>query len=171
MERCESLEEKRKLVERDEMREWKTRHSRNQLEKKKKEGPVGPEKEEEEDKMESFFYHVYEFHNPVPNAPAFVPAEVPPRYAIDFVPAVSAVTPMPVVVPAVSNVPSVVSAVTTFVPAEFPARYAIKFVPAIVPDVPPVSPVIVSSSSSSYSVVSSANFVIPSSPTYCMPTN
>src|SRR5258706_10086969 len=43
-ERWELLEEKRKPVERDEMREWKTRHSHNQQleKKKKKKGPVGP---------------------------------------------------------------------------------------------------------------------------------
>ena len=69
------------------MRELKTRHVRKTERKKK--GPVGPgEKEEEEsDKLENFFYHVYEFHNPVsPSAPDFVPAELPARYAINFVP-------------------------------------------------------------------------------------
>ena len=49
---------------------------------------MGPEKEkEEEDKLELFFCQLHEFHNPVPSAPVFVPAELPPRYAIDFVPA------------------------------------------------------------------------------------
>ena len=72
VEGCRLLAEAREQVEREEIREWGTRHSRNQKEKK---GPVEPEKEKEEDKLESFFYKLYEFHNPVPNAPAFVPAE------------------------------------------------------------------------------------------------
>ena len=38
------------------------------------------------DKLESFFCTLYEFLNPVSNAPVFLPAEFPPRYAIDFVP-------------------------------------------------------------------------------------
>ena len=42
----------------------------------------------------SFFCHIYEFHNPVPNAaPVFVPADLPPRYAINFIPAVNAPVP------------------------------------------------------------------------------
>src|SRR5258706_6870555 len=123
VERCELLEQKRKLVERDEMREWKTRHSRNQLEKKKKEGPIGPEKEEEEDKLESFFCHVYEFHNPAPATPAFVPADLPPRYAIDFVPATSVSTASASVpvsaadVPVVPNVPALPLPVIVSTPA------------------------------------------------------
>ena len=60
-------------------------------EKEKKKGPVGPEKEEEVDKLERLFCLIYEFHNPVQNtAPVFVPAELPPRYAINFLPATSA---------------------------------------------------------------------------------
>ena len=88
VESCSLLAEIRKSVEREEMHEWKTRHTRNQLIKKKK-GPVEPEKEKEEekDRLELFFCQLYEFHNPVQNAPVFVPAELPPRYAIDFVPA------------------------------------------------------------------------------------
>ena len=99
VEGCRILAEARELVERNEMREWRTRHSRNQLKDKKKKGPVEPEKEKEEDKLERFFCHLYELHNPVPNAPVFVPAELPPLYAIDFVPAASAlpVSPKPVV--------------------------------------------------------------------------
>src|SRR5258706_5199548 len=87
VERCNILGEKGKLVEREEMREWKTRHSRGQLKDRREKGPVGPEKEKEEDKLESFFCHLYEFHIPVPAAPVFVPAELPARYAIKFVPA------------------------------------------------------------------------------------
>ena len=86
VERCRLLAEKRKLVEKGEMREWRTRHSRNQLPNKKEKGPVEPEKEEEEDKLESFFCHLYEFHNPVSVVPAFVPAELP------FTPAVPSVS-------------------------------------------------------------------------------
>ena len=90
MEGCRLLAEARESVEKSEIREWRTRHSRNQLIEKKEKGPVAPEKEEEEDKLERFFCHLYEFHNPVPNTPVFVPAELPPRYTINFVPAVSA---------------------------------------------------------------------------------
>ena len=55
-----------------------------------------------------------------------------------------------------------------FVPAELPARYAIAFLPAVSASdsdasivVNPVMPVPGPVSSSAYSVVSSANFVIP----------
>ena len=118
---CELLAEARKLVEKEEIREWGTRHSRNQKEKK---APVGPEKEKEEekegDKLGSFFYKLYDFLNPVSsNAPVFVPAELPPRFAINFVPA------MPPVVPMSFSAPPVIA------------------------------------SSSDYSVVSSANFILP----------
>ena len=77
---------------------------------------------------------MYEFHNPGPNAPVFVLAELPPRYAISFVPAVSA---LPV----------------TASPA----------VPVIAVSVPSVSCVTSTATVSSidYSVVSSANFVLP----------
>ena len=94
VERCGILAEARELVERSEMREWRARHSRNQPKEKERKRPVEPEKEKEEDKLERFFCHLYEFHNPVPNAPAFVPAELPPRYAIEFVPAAPAVFPI-----------------------------------------------------------------------------
>ena len=86
------------------------RGTRNQLTDKKKKGPVEPKKEEEEDKLERFFCHLYGFHNPVPNAPVFVPAELLPRYAINFVPAVSALpvspkTVVPISVATASPVP------------------------------------------------------------------
>ena len=71
-ERCSLLAETRETVERNEMREWRTRHSRNQLFDKKKKGPVEPEKEVEVDKLERFFCQLYEFHNPAPNTPVFV---------------------------------------------------------------------------------------------------
>ena len=87
---------------------------------KKKKGPIGPEKEEEEaDKLEIFFCKIHDFHNPV----SVVPAEIPPRYAINFVPA----APVPLfprassVAPVSFNVPAKV-----LVPAELPAH----FVPA-----------------------------------------
>ena len=154
------LAEARELVEKSEMREWRTRHSRNQLIEREKKGPVGPEKEKEEDKLERFFCHLYEFHNPVPKARVFVPAKLPPQYAISFVPAVSAVSALPVnsATPRVTPVIAVNSA-------------------------PRVTPVIAvgsaTSVSSPYSIVSSANFVLPSSSvlppsssatTHCMPT-
>ena len=126
-------------------------HARNKIEKKEK-GPVEPgKKEEEEDKLETFFCQLYEFHNPpvpVPVAPVFVPAELPPRYAINFVPAA----------------PSVISPVVIPVPA------------LVVSDsVMSDSHVL----STDYSVISSVNFVvsdpthpvIPSSPSACIETN
>ena len=81
---------------RGEMRVWKTRYARDMKEKK---GRVEPEKEKEkeEDKLELFFYKLHEFHNPVPNASVFVPAELPPRYVINFVPAAPTVLASPVV--------------------------------------------------------------------------
>ena len=56
VEGCKLLAEARGLVEREEIREWETRHSRN---KKKKKGDVGVEKEKEEEEGErlaNFFY-------------------------------------------------------------------------------------------------------------------
>ena len=60
--------EARGSVEREEMREWKTRHARD---KKKKKGDVGIEKEkekEEGEKSADFFSTIYDFFNPVPVA-------------------------------------------------------------------------------------------------------
>ena len=116
VEGCRLLTEARELAGREEMREWRSRHSHNQLRKKKK-GPVAHEKEkEEEDNLERFFCHLYEFQNPVPKAPVFVPAELPPRYTISFVPAVSALPVTivhPVSVPLVSCVMSAVAVSST----------------------------------------------------------
>ena len=131
VERCELLAEGRKLVEQDELCTWRSRYVHKK--EKKKKGPVGPEKEEEEaDRLEIFFCKIHDFHNPVPVAPGFVPAELPPRYAINFV---------PTLFPRASS-------------ADVP------FSPVFVPSTP----------SSSFSVVSSANFVIPFPSTHCMPT-
>ena len=80
MEGCSLLAEARRLVEREEMRVWKTRYARDKKESKK--GPVEPKKEKEGDKLELFFYKLHECHNPVPNASVFLPAELPPRYVI-----------------------------------------------------------------------------------------
>ena len=141
MEECGLLTEARGLVEKEEMREWGTRHSRD---KKKKKGDVGTEKEkekEEGERLANFFSAIYEFFVPS-NAPtnAFVPAELPARYAIAFVPAVSDLPVTSIVmnpvVPAVSDLPDA----------------------SIVMN--PVMSVPVSVSSSDYSVVSSANFVV-----------
>ena len=87
---------------------------------------------EEEDKLESFFSHLYEFHSPVLVAPlpAFLPAELPARYVISFVPAA---------VPRYASASASASVSASDVPVSAPAL--------------PVSP--------GYSVVSSVNFVIP----------
>ena len=101
MERCKLLEEERGWVEIEERCTWKERHVHRMKEKKKK-GPVGPAKEEEEeDKLERFFSSIYAFHNPVPASVSavFVPAELPPRYAIDFVPALPVLTSVPAPAP------------------------------------------------------------------------
>ena len=158
MERCNLLARERGRVEGKELGAWKTRHIQKQTEKKKK-GPVGPEKEAEEDKLESFFSSIYEFHNPVP---AFVPAALPPRYAINFVPAASIpvnpaiVAPVstsasaPVSVPSSpSTVYSVVSSVNFALPVSSSSR-------------------IVSPPSTDYTVISSANFDFPVSPSSCI---
>ena len=145
MEECKLLAEARESAKK-EIREWRTRHSRNQITEKKKKGPVGPEKEEEEDKLERFFCQLYEFHNACQfHNPA--PAELPPRYAIVFVPATTPVQPVIVSSSAVSSSvqPVVVSSSTASSSSSS--------------DIP-----------SSYSVVSSANFVFPASSTHCMST-
>ena len=104
MEECSLLADARKTIGKEEMRMWKTRHIQKTPERKKK-GPVEPEKEPEPDKLERFFCHLYEFHNPVPSAP-FVPANFPPRYAIEFVPALPVIpVPVPDLAPSAS-VPS-----------------------------------------------------------------
>ena len=136
MEECSLLAEARKAVERDEMHKWKTRHV-CKTEKKKK-GPVGPgEKEDEEpDKIETFFCHLYDFHNPTPSAPVFVPAELPTRYMINFVPASAVSVSLSAV--SVSDTPISLSAVsrTSDISVPYP-------------------------SSTDYSVISSVNFVAP----------
>ena len=128
------------------MREWKSRHARNKIVKREK-GPVGPgEKEEEEDTLETFFCKIHEFLNPVTAAPVPVPAELPPHYAINFVPA---------------NVPNSVPVPSV----NFSSSYS------AVPSANSVVPFPSSSvASSPFSVVSSAHFVFPASPTHCMPT-
>ena len=107
VERCSLITRARNQVGEKELLEWKSRHARNrvQIPEKKKKGPVEPEKENEKetDKLELFFRHLYEFHNPVPDTPAFVPADSPPRYAIDFVPA-APVTVTPVFPSPISSV-------------------------------------------------------------------
>ena len=133
VEGCQLLAEARRPVERDELRVWGSRHAH-----KKGKGPVEPEKEKdkEEDSLELFFSNIYEFLNPVPavNAAAFVPANLPPHYVINFVPAVSPVIASPAFVS--SPVAPVIVSPPVFVP---------------------VSPVVFSSPD--FSVVSSVNFV------------
>ena len=143
VEECSLLADVRKPVEKEDMCTWKTRHI-HKIEKKKK-GPVEPKKEEEVDELERFFCHVYEFHIPV-LTPAVVPAVLPPRYAIRFVPAsVSAVpaSASPTVFTSPIAVPSPVSTDYSVIPS-------VNF--ATVP-----SPV-----STGYSVISSVNFVVSS---------
>ena len=133
MEGCRLLAEARELVEREEMREWETRHSRD---KKKKKGDVGTEKEKEEEEGErlaNFFYAIHQLFVPSVPANVFVPAELPTRYAIEFVPAVAVVTP-----PVTSS--SVVYSATDYSAVSAPAIAS-------------------SASSSDYSVVSSVNFI------------
>ena len=108
--------------------------------------PEKEKKEEEEDKLETFFCNLYEFHNPAPPiAPVFAPAELPPRYAINFVPAVSALPVSPVIAPAFT-----VNVASPVIP------FAVVSSGNLVPPCPVVAS---SSASSDYSVVSSANFV------------
>ena len=147
MEECILLADARNPVERDKLGAWKTRHILKPPEKKKK-GPVGPDKEEEE-KLERFFRQIYEFHNPVPNAaPVFVPAALPPQYAISFVPAV-------------------ISAASASVSASAPVASPFAFSPStdysIVssPNFAVSSPNLAVSPSPVYSIVSSANFAAP----------
>ena len=91
--------------------------------------------------MESFIGHLHEFHNPVRNTPVFVPAELPPRYAINFVPAVSSPV-SPELVPDVQN-------------------------NVVVIPVSPIGP----APSTDYSIISSVNFVpVSSSPSCIGPT-
>ena len=120
-----------------------TRHLRD---KKKKKGEVGTEKEkekEEGERLANFFYTLHEFLAPT-NVPAnvSVPAELPARYKIDFVPA-SDVRVSASVVPAVVSTPVISNSVFA--------------IPA--PRVFPTPAVIVSSPD--YSIVSSANFIPP----------
>ena len=143
MERCSLLTRARSQVGKKELMGWKSRHARNKIEKNEK-GPVGPaesETEKEEDKLETFFCRVHEFHNPVPVAPVFIPAELPPRYAINFVPAAPSVIPFPLSANFVVS-PSHVSS------TDYSVISSANFV--VSPHVP----------SSDCSVISSANFVV-----------
>ena len=89
VEECSLLMEARGLVEKEEMRDWGTRQGSR--DKKRKKGDVGTEKEKEKEEGERltiFFNTIYEFFVPTNNViKTFVPAELPARYAIDFVPA------------------------------------------------------------------------------------
>ena len=112
VERCELLTEDWEKVKREDMGAWKSRHIQKQPEKKKK-GPVEPEKEKEVDEIESFICHIYEFHFPTPVPAVFVPAALPPRYAIAFLPALPATVP-PATVPPVTVPPVTASSVHSF---------------------------------------------------------
>ena len=150
VEECSLLADARKPVEREERRAWKTRHTHKKTEKEKK-GPVEPEKEEEE-KLERFFCHIYEFHNPVSSAaPVFAPAALPPRYAISFVPAINAPS-----VTASGTAPASVSAVSASVSDSAPV-FTSPFASPVVSS----ANFVAASPSTDYSVISSANFAIP----------
>ena len=148
VERCRLLAEKRKPMEKGELREWWTRHSRSQLPREKEKGPVEPGKEEarEEDKLESFFGHLYEFHiSDTPISSSHIPAELPDRYAIAFV-------------PASTSVPILVSASTSVsVPVSVTAASDAPVIPSVIP-----------SPSTDYSVISSVNFAFPTSSPSCI---
>ena len=171
VEECNGLADARKPVERNELGAWKFRHTHKPSEKKKK-GPVEPGKEGESDKLETFFCHIYEFHNPTPSSPAFVPAELPARYAINFVSPCSAPSVASHVFPTASTsvdysvvssanfvVPSAVSSVT---PVVTPVVSSITpVVSSVTPVASSVNSVVGSASSvtDDFSVVSSANFI------------
>ena len=113
VEECTLLTEARRLVEKEEMREWETRHSRD---KKKKKGdvPVGTEKEKEEEEGErlaNFFYTLHEFFAPTDIPANVFPATLPARYLINPVPASDVRVSAPVV-PTVVTTP--VNSTSTF---------------------------------------------------------
>ena len=155
-ERCRLLTRARSQVERKELLEWRSRHARNKIEKKEK-GPAEPGKEEEEDKLGSFFCHLYEFHNPVQDVPAFVPAELPRRYSINFVPAVPVAASS-----TISSISSSISSSATDYSIVSSTDFAVPNASVAVPVAasPAISPSI-SSSAADYSIVSSINFVVP----------
>ena len=114
VERCSLLTEERGRVKK-ELGAWKTRYIQKQPEKKKK-GPVEPEKEKEKEKdeMEDFFCQIHEFLIPTPAPAVFVQAALPPRYAINFVPANVHVSASPSPYPVVSSPNFVVPPCTDF---------------------------------------------------------
>ena len=96
---------------------------------------------DQEDLLGGFFFRIYEFLFTFPNPPPVVHRpHVPERYTIKFVPAQSVNPVSRLASPVISS----------------PAASAISFVSAVSPAV------------SDYSVVSSANFVIP---TACIESN
>ena len=148
VEGCRLLMEARRDVDREELGTWKSRHVHRK--EKERKGTVEPEKVKEEDKLETFFCKIHEFHNPVPVAPVFIPAELPSRYAIDFVPAAPSVTP-----PAVSTIPVPVSGSSTGNYVSSTSYSVISFANFVVSysAIP----------ATNYSVISSVNFVVPDS--------
>ena len=71
-------------------------------------------REKEADELELFFCHLFKFHNPDPDS-SVSSVFVPPRYAINFVPAAPAPSSVSTVPSSVSTGYSVVSSVN-FVP-------------------------------------------------------
>ena len=107
--------------------------------------------------METFFCRLHEFHNPPVLAPVSTPAVLPPRYAINFVPATTVSVPASA---PVSDSASVSASASAFASASVSASVT----------APPGASHISSTdysaassvnSSTDYSVVSSVNFVLP----------
>ena len=123
--------EARREVDIEELGTWKSRHVHKK--EKERKGTVEPEKAKEEDKLETFFCKIHEFYNPVPVAPVFTPAELPPRYAIDFVPAAPSVNPPVSTIP----VPNFVVSCSATPATDYSVISSVNFV---VPDSIPSSP-------------------------------
>ena len=127
-EECNLLADARNSVRRREMSMWNTRHL-HRIPGLKEKGPVKPEKENEKetDELELFFCQLFDFYNPVPAAPAFVPEVVPAAVPspIPYVNLVaSAVSPISPVF--------VASAIPSSVSTDNPAISSVNFVPPIV---------------------------------------
>ena len=116
------------------------------------------------------FNHLYEFHNLASTAPAFVPAELPARYTINFIPtsvmiprdAVTAATDVPDIPVSVSDIPVFTPAASYVSSTDYSVISSVNFVV----DNPVTTPV-----ASVYSVIPSGNFVSSSTTsTTCIET-
>ena len=113
---------------------------------RKEEEGAERESEKETDKLETFFFNIYEFHNPVPDPPVFVPAALPPRYAINFVPPAATSATSPSTDRSISPSPSI----------DYSVVSSVNFVVSS-----PVVPVIDVNSPSSVSNIASSTFTSP----------